>query len=162
MPDTKKELRCPACNGVMKKVFIEETKTNVDICIDGCGGIWFDANEDKFYDEAHENIDEILSAYKNKEYLKVNQDFDRYCPVCGAKLKKTYTSDKRQVIIDECLSCGGKFFDYKELEAMRSEYKTEKERSEAALKQAYVHGVAADSVPISGGFITWLIHNFTR
>lgn len=164
MTDNKKELRCPACGEVMKKVFMQDTKTNVDICVDGCGGIWFDLNEDKFYDEEHESIDEILNVYENKEYKQVNQQYDRYCPVCGAKLRKTYTSVKKEVQIDECLSCGGKFFDYKELEAMRREYKTEKERSDAHLKQAYNIGelILEPRKPESKTFWSWIVHTFTH
>ncbi len=164
MPDTKKELLCPACGEVMKKVFITETQTNVDICTEGCGGIWFDSNEDKFYDEANENIDEILAAYTNKVYKQVNQEYDRYCPICGTKLRKTYTSVKREVQVDECLSCGGKFFDYKELEAMRNEYKTEKERSAASLKQAYNIGelILDDRPAERETFWGWLVSNFTH
>jgi len=162
MADNKKELHCPACNAVMKKVFIDGVNTNVDICLDGCGAIWFDRAEEKFFDEAHESIDELLKIYENKEFIEVNQQYNRYCPICGTKLAKNHTSAKREVQIDECLSCGGKFFDYKELEAMRKEYDTEKERSAAALKQAYENGVVMDSMPVSGGFVGWLVHKFSH
>ena len=43
MADTYQSIRCPACGNVMKKVFIPSVGVNIDICADGCGGIYFDA-----------------------------------------------------------------------------------------------------------------------
>ena len=47
MADTLKELKCPACGKVMEKVFIPSEGINLDICTDGCGGIYFDNREFK-------------------------------------------------------------------------------------------------------------------
>lgn len=131
MTDTKETLICPACGEFMKKVFIPEHNIWVDICTDGCGGIWFDNREDLKFDEQNENIDLILEELKGKEFKPVDTTKDRYCPVCAVKLVKNFCSAKHQIEIDECYSCGGKFMDRGELEGMRAQYSTEDERIEA-------------------------------
>ena len=47
--DTIDIIKCPACGKEMEKVFIPSEGINIDICTDGCGGIFFDNREfDKF------------------------------------------------------------------------------------------------------------------
>ena len=49
MTDTKNQINCPACGKEMKKIYLPNEKINIDICLDGCGGIFFDNREfDKF------------------------------------------------------------------------------------------------------------------
>src|SRR5574344_1069342 len=124
MADNFNEIKCPACQKVMKKIFIPRTGLNIDICLDGCGGMYFDNRELKEFDEHSEEIDEILDAIKGKTFISVNQDYPRVCPVCGAKMVKNYTSDKHKIQIDECYKCGGKFLDAGELQGLRDEYET--------------------------------------
>ena len=40
MADTLKPIKCPACGNTMEKVFIPSAGINLDICTDGCGGIY--------------------------------------------------------------------------------------------------------------------------
>ncbi len=131
MTDSKDTLICPACGEFMKKVFIPRTGFSVDVCTDGCGGIWFDNREELQFDEQHESIDEIKKALNGKVLKKTLYNEERYCPVCASKLIKNYCSTKQEIEIDECYNCGGKFFDRGELTSMRNQYKTEKERIEA-------------------------------
>ena len=135
MADTFRELKCPACQKVMKKIFIPKEGINVDVCVDGCGGMFFDNRELKDFDEANENIDEILNAIKGKTFTPVDTNNKRVCPACGANMVKNFSSAKHQFTIDECYSCGGKFLDAGELVSMRAEYDTESARREAVLKQ---------------------------
>lgn len=128
MADNKDLLICPACGEFMKKVYIPVAGVNVDVCVDGCGGIWFDNREDLKFDEKHENIDEILNELKGKKFVEVDEKKDRYCPVCASKMVKNFCSVKHEIEVDECYSCGGKFFDRHELDAMRAQYDTEEER----------------------------------
>ncbi len=129
MADTLKEMTCPACQKLMKKVLMPGSNINVDICIDGCGGIFFDNRELKRLDEKAENIDEILNAISNKTFEKINPEQLRICPACGMKMVKNYTSIKKEVQMDECYACGGRFLDAGELQGLRIEYNTEAERS---------------------------------
>ena len=132
MSDNKDTIiKCPACAKPMRKVFIESANCYIDICTDGCGGIYFDNREFKKFDEQHENIDEMLQAYKEKKYEKVNESEIRICPICGNNMVKHYTNIKLDVEVDECYTCGGMFLDYGELEEIRGQFATEEERSKA-------------------------------
>lgn len=137
MSDNFKTLRCPACQKEMKKVFVPSEGVNVDICLDGCGGIYFDTREFKYFDEQNENIEEIVKAAEGKTFAKVDESLPRTCPVCGARMVKNYASVKKEVQIDECYSCGGKFLDHGELEKIRAQYATEEERSADIMKEVY-------------------------
>ena len=50
---------------------------------------------------------------------------------------KNYASVRKEVQIDECYSCGGKFLDHGELTKIRSQYETELERSNDFMKCVY-------------------------
>ena len=127
MADNDDLLSCPACDRHMVKVYVKDANCNVDICLNGCGGIWFDNQELKRMDEQHENIDEILELIGNKEFNEV-ADVKRMCPVCGTPMVKNFVSAKHEIQIDECYNCGGKFMDRGELVAMRNQYATDAER----------------------------------
>lgn len=137
MADNRSDLKCPACQKLMKKVFMAKEGVNIDLCIDGCGGIYFDNRELKFVDEQDENIDAILLELKEKSFETVNQENNRSCPACGARMTKNFTSAKRKIQIDECYSCGGKFLDAGELQALRAEYPSEEERSAEVMSLIY-------------------------
>jgi len=134
MLDNRKKMRCPACKNEMQKVFISKEGFDVDICADGCGGIWFDRNELKSVDEQNEEIDEIIAALDGKEFSKPTQEGRRFCPACGTNMAKSFSSVKKEIQIDECIACGGKFLDNQELQAIRNEYSTDTERR-AAMKE---------------------------
>ena len=128
MSDTHQQLKCPACNKDMTKVFIPKEGVNIDICLDGCGGMWFDSYEIKNFNEQNENIDEIIAAIEGKQFAKVDQTIRRFCPVCNTIMAKKNSSINKDIQIDECLACGGKFLDNGELQAIRSEHASESER----------------------------------
>ncbi len=130
MADTKETLICPACGAEMEKIFVERANCYVDVCTQGCGGIFFDNREYKKFDEDSESIEEIKKALEGKTFKPVDSSYKRICPVCGMKMMKNSTSIKGKITIDECYSCGGKFLDYNELDQIRAEYKTEAERSQ--------------------------------
>ncbi len=137
MADNFNIIKCPACQNEMVKIFIPREGINIDICINGCGGVYFDNREFKAFDEKAENIDEITKAIEGKEFIQVNQDLPRVCPACGAKMVKNFSSAKKTIQVDECYSCGGKFLDHGELSKIRDEYETEEERSKDAVAQLY-------------------------
>ena len=146
MADSYKTLICPACGREMKKYFLSELGVNIDICTEGCGGIYFDNRELKKMDEQHEHLDEIIQEIENADFSHVQVDGDavRVCPACGANMVKNSTSVKGDIIIDECYTCGGKFFDHGELTKFRDEYPTEKERAEAVVKAFLYNPEAAE------------------
>ena len=129
MTDNKHSITCPACQKEMTEVFVSSANMFLDVCLDGCGGIYFDNREYKKVDEQHEDIDEILEVIKSKEFIKVDEMKERFCPVCGAKMVKNHASTKHEIWVDDCYNCGGKFLDNGELQKIRAQYKTEAERS---------------------------------
>ena len=137
MSDTLDTIKCPACQKEMAKVFVPSEGVNIDICVNGCGGIYFDVREFEHFDEQHEDIDEIIKAIDGKTFKPVDDTLPRSCPVCGSKMAKHYASAKHEILIDECYSCGGKFLDHGELQKIREQYVTEDERTADIMK--YIH-----------------------
>lgn len=137
MSDTLQPIHCPACNKEMRKIFVPSEGINVDVCLDGCGGIFFDNREFKHFDENAENIDDILSVIDGKKFDEVDESLPRTCPVCGSKMVKNYASAKREIQVDDCYSCGGKFLDNGELLKIRAQFETEQDRADATMKELY-------------------------
>ena len=136
MSDNYQVINCPACGKQMKKIFLTEIGVNIDICTDGCGGIYLDNREYEKLDEKHEHVNQVIQEIENADFshVKVDEDAIRVCPVCGTNMVKNQLSVKGKIIIDECYSCGGKFLDHGELTKIREEYPAKKERSEVAMK----------------------------
>lgn len=137
MADSLKILKCPACGKDLEKVFIPAQGINVDICTEGCGGIFFDNREFNSFDEKDEDISKILEKINNKEFKKVDTKAERFCPNCGTKMVKNCSSIHQTIETDDCYSCGGKFLDRDELLKIRAEYDTEEERDEDILRYVY-------------------------
>ena len=119
MKDNKMTLYCPACGKEMKKVFIQESGVNIDICVDGCGGIYFDNRELEKFDEKHENADAIFAALEGREFSVADSTQPRICPACGAQMAKVGAAGG-SIEIDACYTCGGKFLDLGELQKIRN------------------------------------------
>ncbi len=118
MSDTKKEIICPACKTKMEKV-ITKHGIIVDICTNGCGGIWFDNRELGKFTNITESISEIEDSVKNKTFNVTETEKIRKCPVCQNNMVKHKACGGSDVEIDDCYSCGGKFLDFGELERIR-------------------------------------------
>ncbi len=140
MADNMEEIYCPACGKKMEKVFMDKQNLYLDVCLNGCGGIYFDNREFYKFDEESEDITPLVKALENKEFKENDETAQRFCPVCGMKMvKNVMKSAEINIEVDDCYSCGGKFIDNKELQAIRNQYPTEKERVEAALKDVYIN-----------------------
>lgn len=137
MVDNREEIDCPACGKVMHKIFMSNQGCCLDVCTEGCGGIFFDPNELQYFDEECENIDELKEVLENKTFESVDEEEIRVCPLCGNNMVKNYVSSKEQIQIDECYNCGSKFFDHGELEKMREEYPTDADRRQDLLGKCY-------------------------
>ena len=118
MADTLDKISCPACGESMTKVVIDGTKINVDICLDGCGGILFDNRELEKVDEVLENATEILKAVENKTFRPSNRAESLECPLCAAIMSKMGAGSGK-VELDYCSFCGAKFLDNSELQRIR-------------------------------------------
>lgn len=120
MPDSYQTLRCPACGNVMKKIFIPALGINIDICTEGCGGLYFDCKELQMFQKGSDaGMEEINEALAGRTYTPVAEDQVRVCPSCATKMVKTFIKGLN-VQVDTCYNCGGVFLDYGELDSIRS------------------------------------------
>lgn len=131
MADSKEIIKCPACNKDMEKIFMPEAGVNLDVCLNGCGGIYFDNRELEKFDEKQENIDALLEQIEGKKFNPVNDNELRICPACGMPMAKMGAADG-EVIIDVCHTCGAKFLDNGELQKIRK-YKNDTEKMDTII-----------------------------
>lgn len=122
MADNLNDINCPACGKKMVKVFMPEQGVNLDVCADGCGGIYFDNREFSKFDKPNENISPLLELLKDKQFQSVDTSLIRICPTCGANMVKNFTNLEHEIEVDECYSCGGKFLDYDEINKIRANF----------------------------------------
>jgi Zn-finger nucleic acid-binding protein len=100
----------------------------VDVCKNGCKGIWFDWGELKDLDENHEGVGRVLNeALKSPRQNNANRG-PLNCPKCGIKMLEHKYKNAKEVSIDECYACGGFFLDSGELKQIRDNYMSEDER----------------------------------
>ena len=130
---------CPTCDGNLSVNSIEGIE--LDVCKEGCGGIWFDRFELQKMDEPHEFTDENLI-----ELLSANSKIDRdqskrhICPKCSdITMMRNFYSVKKEVEIDHCPKCAGYWLDEGELFQIRKEHNTDDDRTQAAIK--YFSGI---------------------
>lgn len=119
MAENEKVLVCPACHKRLEKIKIEAVGITVDVCLNGCGGIFFNNKEMPIVMKSPEAFEEIKKLCEGKEFNKVDETDVRECPFCGSNMVKNFTSYSKEVQIDECYRCGGKFLDNGELQKIR-------------------------------------------
>lgn len=120
MTDTLKNINCPACGCEMTKVFIADKAINVDVCSNGCGGIYFDNQEIQEFNEENADLSEITDLVRGKNFPPADNSKVRICPSCGTKMAKTFVFG---IQIDTCYNCGGIFLDNGAFELVRSHFK---------------------------------------
>ena len=130
------DLVCPACGKTMKKVLIPSAGINIDICLDGCGGIFFDNRGLNKFDEPHENADEILKLIEGREFNKVDESDVRQCPLCHIPMVKM-GSGIGGVKIDVCNICGAKFLDNGELLKIREGGEVDTTKTDELMNSLY-------------------------
>jgi len=124
-------MKCTVCGNALEEVAIEGI--TLDVCKDGCGGIWFDAFELGKMDEKHESAGEALLDYGKRENVTVDHSKMHPCPRCSdMPMMKHFFSVKQQVEVDECPACGGFWLDAGELAGIRDQFESEAEKEKAA------------------------------
>jgi len=124
-------MKCPACSNDLTPTAIGDV--TVDVCKDGCGGVWFDNFELSKFDEAHEACGEQLLSVEAGAPVNVDAKARRNCPKCAdIVMQQHFFSVKRGVTVDECPRCGGIWLDAGELRQIRELYPTEAGREQAA------------------------------
>ena len=121
---------CPACQNKMSQ--ITHRGVTLDICKNGCGGIWFDNFELGKFDEQSEDLGDVLSCLTPVPDVKIDLSKRQNCPVCaGVVMMRHYFSPNDKIIVDQCPACGGIWLDAGELVAIRSSFETEAQREKA-------------------------------
>lgn len=120
MADTQHNLTCPACGCEMIKLFIADKAINIDICANGCGGIYFDNQEIQEFSSPNEDLSEIKKLLEGKNFMPADETKTRICPSCGTPMAKTNAFG---VQIDTCYKCGGLFLDNGEFDQLRTHFK---------------------------------------
>ncbi len=125
-------MKCPACGNELTTMTVGEIQ--VDVCKNGCGGVWFDKWELMRVDEKSESAGEELLDIARSKNVVINRG-KRKCPHCGdIVMMRHFFSVKKEIEIDECPKCGGFWFDSGELAKIRSQFETENDRKTAAKK----------------------------
>jgi Zn-finger nucleic acid-binding protein len=125
-------MKCPACFNSLTQLQIGSLV--VDVCQDGCGGVWLDAFELQRVDEESESAGEALLHIRCDPKVVVDPARKRDCPRCaGVKLQRHFFSALRRVEIDECPNCAGYWLDAGELAQIRAERAENARRQEARL-----------------------------
>ncbi len=125
-------LNCPACSNPLTEKTVDKIK--IDVCENGCGGLWFDQLEIIKVDEPHEGGGETLLDIKRNPAIKVDHTKRRNCPVCPSSIMmRHFFSIKRSTEVDECPSCAGFWIDAGELQKIRQEFTSDEARDQAAL-----------------------------
>ena len=119
MADTTKTINCPACGAEMIKIFDPGINMSVDVCANGCGGIFFDDKEYEVFQSNPENIEDSLEFLMTPNPVNVDESKFRTCPTCDSPMVKSYLDGYSRVQVDKCLNCGGVFLDYGELSVLR-------------------------------------------
>ncbi|MBN1510302.1 MAG: zf-TFIIB domain-containing protein [Sedimentisphaerales bacterium] len=124
-------MKCPACNRQLRQMDVGGIV--VDVCENGCGGIWFDNYELEKVDEKHESAGEKLLDIPKDPDVVVDHTAQRLCPKCGSQpMLKHFMSVKHEVEVDECPACRGFWLDCGELGQIRAQYGTKEDRQRAA------------------------------
>ncbi len=134
-------LKCPACDGLLSTHQVDAGLT-VEVCRQGCGGLWFDGGTIGAVEQADEAAGvALLSAAEN---TASTPDVKRRCPRCPDlfMLKRPY-GPLQPVRIDECPGCAGIWLDAGEWEAIRQAFVDDHARQQAATayRQAMAAGV---------------------
>jgi len=138
-------MKCPACENHLTPV--NAGNVMVDVCLGGCGGIWFDNFELQKLDEPEELAGNLLVQVNVAERTAVAADRSkkRRCPKCGdIVMMRHFFSPQRRVEVDECPNCAGYWLDAGELALVREEHQAEIDRKRAV--EQYLSDVASGTL----------------
>lgn len=115
-------MKCPVCQNQLASV--EVSGLHVDLCRDGCSGMWFDAAELERFDEHHEPFPESLLRVNKSPNVLIDRSKPRSCPRCEKmQLARIVLDPETRFELDRCPGCSGHWLDNGELGRMRKESK---------------------------------------
>ena len=117
-------MKCPACRQEMVK---EDFGIDIDVCQNGCKGIWFDQGELCRLDEKNEGLGTALEAALRSPRDNQGQRGPLTCPKCSIPMHTHKYKRAKEVNVDECYQCGSFFLDSGELTEIRDHYMSDAE-----------------------------------
>lgn len=113
-------MKCPACDRALTR--LEIGPVLLDVCQQGCGGIWFDAEELAKVSQTAPTGKNPAAEISRDPKLPVDEERERNCVHCrGVKLERKLFSLGSGVIMDCCPRCSGLWLDHGELDLIRAE-----------------------------------------
>ncbi|MBM4447487.1 MAG: hypothetical protein FJ023_09145 [Chloroflexi bacterium] len=117
-------MKCPICS---KEMVTENFGIKVDVCKNGCKGIWFDNHELEMLDERDEGLGEALKEALHYPRANDGSRGQIMCPKCSLPMFAHKYKRSKEVNIDECYNCRGFFLDSGELTEVRDTYMSDQE-----------------------------------
>ena len=127
-------MNCPACRSDLLERYV--TDIRLEVCEEGCAGVWIDGSElAKLDQDVEPDAETILNLGPNKDvtYSKLPHN----CPKCRTNeltIVSPTKPSKKKLLIEECSKCRGVFMDANVLNEIRRENSTETLRKLAAAK----------------------------
>lgn len=142
-------MNCPRCTNPMSQ--ITAAGAIIDACHLGCGGLWFDQNEVKRFDEAVEDASDLLSVETDPN-TTVDLNDRVTCPACADQvMMRHFFTTNHEVEVDECPSCAGFWLDAGELARVRALFDTADESNTAAREHFRAEfGAQLDTIAAEG------------
>ena len=136
-------MKCPVCSTEMVE---KDLGQKVDICENGCKGIWFDRAELQKLDQPGEGIAAAIKAAQQSPRINDAERGQINCPQCGIPMHMHKFARDQEVNVDECYECGGFFLDSGELKEIRDNFMSDTDA------EAYTEKLA-DGIPgyVAGG-----------
>lgn len=142
-------MHCPGCIGVLQEVSIPPVM--VDVCVQGCKGIWFDRGELEKVLKKSPDADQLMNSTGWEVKVPVAGAL-RHCPRCVDTGLKTFQwGTTYPVELDVCPGCGGYWLDAGELLLVSEQMKQGEKLPE--VKPVLKPGVSLDSRHYSTGEI---------
>ncbi len=121
-------MKCPVCSNSLSA--FDAGSFTVDICKDGCAGIWLDKGELEKCNEHTDPFPQELLRVKKSLDVVIDRSKTRLCPSCEDQEMTRITLDaETNFEIDQCPTCKGHWLDVGELEHLRAKEKEEAEMS---------------------------------
>ena len=112
---------CPVCRTEMTEE--DFGGVLIDVCKDGCGGLWFDCRELRQLDCGDEGFGKALQEALHAPCQSDKRRGRIDCPKCGMPMQLHLHRTSRELMVDECYVCGGIFLDVGELKTIRDGYR---------------------------------------
>jgi len=121
---------CPVCKGNMTEE--DFGGVMVDVCKEGCKGIWFDWIELLKLDESHEGAGQALAEALLSDRGKDDNRGKINCPKCSKPMVAHLYQSSKEITVDECYICGGFFLDAGELKIIKETFMSDDQRESYA------------------------------